>query len=72
MQPAIHFKEVRHDLGKVAQEDRIAYVFEFSNTGDQPLIVNPFLRLHPAMASSAVWSLGEKGKSCESRNRPAI
>ena len=38
-QPAIHFNEVRHDFGRVVQEDRIAYVFEFSNTGDQPLII---------------------------------
>lgn len=38
-QPAIHFNEVKHDFGKVAQEDTIAYVFEFSNTGNQALII---------------------------------
>ena len=38
-QPAIHFNEVRHDFGKVSQDDKIEYVFEFSNTGNQPLII---------------------------------
>ena len=28
-QPALHFKEVRHDFGKVTQDDKIEYVFEF-------------------------------------------
>ena len=37
--PAIHFDEVRHDFGSVGQHDRIEYVFEFSNTGDQTLII---------------------------------
>jgi len=37
--PAIHFDEVRHDFGSVGQHDRIEYVFEFSNTGDQPLVI---------------------------------
>jgi len=38
-QPAIYFNEVRHDFGKVSQDDKIDYVFEFSNTGNQPLII---------------------------------
>jgi len=38
-QPAIHFDEVRHDFGKISQEDKVEYVFEFSNTGKQPLII---------------------------------
>ena len=38
-QPVIHFNEVRHDFGRVAQDEKITYVFEFSNTGNQPLIV---------------------------------
>ena len=37
--PAIHFDEVRHDFGSVGQNDRIEHVFEFSNTGDQPLVI---------------------------------
>jgi len=38
-QPAIYFNEVRHDFGKVSQGDKIEYVFEFSNKGDQSLII---------------------------------
>jgi hypothetical protein len=38
-QPAIHFNEVRHDFGKISQDDKIEYIFEFSNTGNQPLII---------------------------------
>ena len=38
-QPAIHFNEVSHDFGKVSQDDKIEYVFEVSNTGNQPLII---------------------------------
>ena len=38
-QPAIHFNEVSHDFGIISQEDKIKYVFEFSNTGNQPLII---------------------------------
>ena len=38
-QPAIHFNEVKHDFGKVSQDDKAEYVFEFSNTGNQPLII---------------------------------
>ena len=37
--PAIHFDEVKHDFGSVGQHDRIEYVFEFSNTGDQALVI---------------------------------
>ena len=38
-QPAIHFNEVRHDFGKISQDNNIEYEFEFSNTGNQPLII---------------------------------
>ena len=38
-QPAVHFNEVKHDFGKVGQDDKIEYIFEISNTGDQPLII---------------------------------
>ena len=38
-QPSIHFNEVRHDFGKISQSDKPEYVFEFSNTGDQPLTI---------------------------------
>lgn len=38
-QPAIHFNKVSHDFGKVSPDDKIEYVFEFSNTGNQTLII---------------------------------
>ncbi len=38
-QPVIHFNEVRHDFGKVSQDDKVEYVFEVSNTGNQTLII---------------------------------
>jgi hypothetical protein len=37
--PAIHFNEVRHDFDRVGQDDRIDYVFEFRDTGNQILII---------------------------------
>ncbi len=38
-QPSILFNEVIHDFGTVSQEDAVKHVFEFTNTGDQELIV---------------------------------
>ena len=37
--PAVHFNEVSHDFGSVEQNDTPEYVFEFSNTGNQTLII---------------------------------
>jgi Protein of unknown function (DUF1573) len=37
--PVIHFDEVGHDFGSIGQHDSIEYVFEFSNAGDQPLVI---------------------------------
>lgn len=38
-QSAVHFNEVRHDFGTVGQDDKIEHIFEISNTGNQPLII---------------------------------
>jgi hypothetical protein len=38
-QPSVHFNEVKHDFGRVGQDDKIEYIFEISNTGNQPLII---------------------------------
>ncbi len=38
-QPSILFDELIHDFGTVGQEDVVKYVFEFTNRGDQELIV---------------------------------
>jgi hypothetical protein len=44
-QPGIQFNEIRHDFGKVGQDDKIEYFFEFSNVGNQPLVI---LKLTPS------------------------
>jgi len=38
-QPAITFDSEEHDFGTVAPVDSIEHVFEFSNTGDQALVI---------------------------------
>jgi Protein of unknown function (DUF1573) len=38
-QPSIAFDAEEHDFGTVAPVDAIEHVFEFSNTGDQDLII---------------------------------
>jgi len=40
-QPAITFTETTHDFGDVYVTDgRVSFVFEFTNTGNQPLVIN--------------------------------
>jgi hypothetical protein len=40
-QPKMNFKSVEHDFGSIKEDKGLATtVFEFSNTGDQPLIIN--------------------------------
>lgn len=38
-QPSIVFNEVIHDFGTVTQEDAVKHVFEFTNAGDQELVI---------------------------------
>lgn len=38
-QPAIRFDEVSYDFGTVGQEETVKHVFEFTNTGDQELVI---------------------------------
>lgn len=38
-QPSVHFKRVIHDFGTVEPDDAIQHLFEFSNAGDQDLII---------------------------------
>ena len=37
--PRIEIKEMQHDFGKVAQGTLASHVFEFINTGDEPLLI---------------------------------
>jgi len=38
-QPAITFNELSHDFGIVSQKDRIEHIFEFTNKGNQDLVI---------------------------------
>ena len=38
-QGAIHFKSEKHDFGKIVEGTQASYSFEFTNTGDMPLII---------------------------------
>jgi len=38
-QPSIVFDSEEHDFGTVAPVDTIDHVFEFTNTGDQDLVI---------------------------------
>jgi hypothetical protein len=43
--PKIVAKEINHDFGKVVQGTQISHVFEISNAGTEPLIIE---RLQPS------------------------
>lgn len=38
--PRIEFQQDRHDAGKVRQGEQAVHVFEFTNTGDEVLVIN--------------------------------
>ena len=38
-QPAVTFDSEEHDFGTVAPVDTIEHIFEFTNTGDQDLLI---------------------------------
>jgi hypothetical protein len=37
--PVITFEKKTHDFGEIVQGDKVEYIFTFTNTGNQPLIV---------------------------------
>jgi hypothetical protein len=41
--PQITFLEETHDFGDITQGDKVEYVFEFENTGNEPLILSNVL-----------------------------
>ncbi len=41
--PEIKFVEPTHDFGDITQGDKVEYVFAFSNTGTEPLILSRVL-----------------------------
>jgi hypothetical protein len=64
-QPSIIFDTENYDFGTVAQSDTIEHSFEFSNKGDEELIIKklvPSWGCAAVMASSSQLKPGEKGK----------
>jgi len=39
-QPAISFSGLNFDFTRIGQEDQVEHVFEFTNTGDQELVID--------------------------------
>ena len=37
--PAMKFKDISHDFGKIKTGDKVSYDFNFTNTGKSPLII---------------------------------
>ena len=54
----ISFKFETIDYGTIAVNSDGIRVFEFTNTGDAPLIITEVLQIHPELASSATSETG--------------
>ncbi len=39
-QPAISFSQLNFNFTTIGQEDQVGHEFEFTNTGDQELVIN--------------------------------
>jgi len=39
-QPAISFSQLNYDFATIGQEDQVEHIFEFTNTGDQELVID--------------------------------
>jgi hypothetical protein len=37
---SIHFRELSHDFGKIAEGEKVAYIFTFENRGTAALVIN--------------------------------
>lgn len=63
-QPVARFVQAEQDFGCVADKDMLQHVFEFSNTGDEDLVIEKVVTASgntQAKASSARFKPGEKG-----------
>ena len=63
-QPVAKFTQVDFDFGNVSEGDKTEHVFEFSNTGDNDLLIEKVVATSgstKAVASSKVFKPGEKG-----------
>lgn len=50
--PFIKFSEMSHDFGDIEQGEKVAYTFEFTNTGDAPVVITNVLTTCGCTASS--------------------
>jgi cytochrome c553 len=63
-QPVARFTEVEYDFGNVSSQDKIEHLFEFSNTGDEDLVIEKAAATSgstKAEASAHRLKPGEKG-----------
>jgi len=63
-QPAARFTEVEFDFGNVSSQDKVEHVFDFSNTGDEDLVIEKTAATSgstKAEASAYRLKPGEKG-----------
>lgn len=63
--PVIKFEESTHEFGEIEQGDKVNYIFTFTNTGTEPLILTEVVTTCGCTAPS--WSRepvlpGEKGE----------
>lgn len=50
--PHIKFDNASYDFGDITQGDKVAYTFEFTNDGDQPVVISNVLTTCGCTASS--------------------
>lgn len=50
--PYIKFSEMSHDFGDIEQGEKVAYTFEFTNSGDAPIVISNVLTTCGCTASS--------------------
>ncbi|MEO9964589.1 MAG: DUF1573 domain-containing protein [Reichenbachiella sp.] len=50
--PFIEFAESSYDFGDIEQGDKVEYTFEFTNTGDAPIVISNVLTTCGCTASS--------------------
>ena len=64
--PVLHFSERVFDFGKIATGELVEHTYEFTNTGDRPLIIHKVIGGRSGCVT-AVWpqhpiQVGEKGQ----------
>ena len=81
----IEFEETEFDWGTIAQGDKVSYIFKFTNTGDEPLIIKdakgscgctvpqwPKAPIEPGEAGEIKVVFNSKGKKVKQSKRVTI